>query len=242
MLAVYHCFVDLLTCCGDVEENPGPNTEEMLRSLMKDMKEIKATISASSLKLNETTQKLTSIETKLDGLSSTVCDYTSRVDDLQKTVDQLILKVDDLENRSRRNNLIIYGITEPQGEQLESLEEVTQKILRDTLSVHDVKIERIHRLGKPNPSKDRPVIFKLVDGRDKPGILKNCRKLKGTNYSISEDFSPRIQAIRKKLWEVTKENRERGEKVALLFDKVKINTKLFRWDEGSNMMVPLHSE
>lgn len=122
------------------------------------------------------------IESKLDCLSSTVFDHTSKVDDLRTTVDQLLLKVDDLENRSRRNNLIIYGIKESRGEQLESLQaEVSNKILNDTLGLPDVSIERIHRLGKPNVSKCQPVIFKLVDGRDKTKILKNCSKLKGTN-------------------------------------------------------------
>lgn len=74
-------------------------------------------------------------------------------------------------------------------------ERVAKGILEDIIKAPNIAIESIHRIGRPAANKCRPVILKLVDGRDKARILKNCSNLKGTDYSISEDFSPRVQAI-----------------------------------------------
>ncbi|XP_077516726.1 uncharacterized protein LOC144127643, partial [Amblyomma americanum] len=170
-------------------------------------------------------------------------DYTSKVESLEKTVDSLLMKVDDLENRSRRNNLIVFGVKETEDETPQDLENtVCKDVLLNRLKISDVAIERIHRIGRPAEDKCRPVIFKLVDGRIKERILKSCKNLKNTGYSISEDFSPRVQSIRKKLWESAKEQRLKEEKVMLKFDKIKINGKLYRWDDACNERVPCASK
>ncbi|KAH7960759.1 hypothetical protein HPB49_023047 [Dermacentor silvarum] len=216
----------------------------MLQTLIADVGELKQTVQATNSNVNETSIKLSSIDKKLDDISATVTYYTCKVDELQSEVAKLVLKVDDLENRSRRENLIVYGIKESIEENRQSLEQFLSKsILADTLKVPNVAIERIHRIGRPIEGRCRPVIFKLVDGRDKKvKNCKNCKKVKGTAYIISEDFSQRIQLIRKKLWAVAAEHRKKGDKVMLSFDKIKINGKLFRWDDTEDKIVPLASQ
>ncbi|KAH9374442.1 hypothetical protein HPB48_017096 [Haemaphysalis longicornis] len=238
--ATYDCFADLLSSCGDFESNPGPAVEEMLKTIMNQLGELKENPVKVNQRFDETCSMLTVINNKLDELTQTVKSYTAKVDDLQEQVNGLIRKIGDLKNRSRRNNIIIFGVKKPVGEPQQSLEEqVTKNIFEDLLKISAVAIERIHRIGRPAENKCRPVILKLVDGRDKVKIFKNCCNLKGTKYSISEDFSPRVQAIRKKLWASAKAERESGVKVALLFDKIKINGKLHQWDELLNKRVPL---
>lgn len=81
------------------------------------------------------------------------------------------------------------------------------------------------------------MILKLLDFRDKVTILRNCTKLKGTAFSVGEDFSNRIRDIRKKLWRVAKTKKEAGDKVFLVYDKLKVNEDLYRWDEETNDIV-----
>lgn len=50
-------------------------------------------------------------------------------------------------------------------------------------------VERIHRLGKRRENKIRPVIMRLFDYNEKIEIFKNCKQLKGSNISVSNDFS-----------------------------------------------------
>lgn len=118
---------------------------------------------------------------------------------------------------------------------------INENIITDILKINPVAIERIHRLGKPRPNKHRPIILKLIDFREKTTVLKSCFKLKGSNYSISEDFSARVRDIRKKLWNYGKPKKEAGDKVALAYDKLWINDELFCWDDVSNKVIPLKS-
>lgn len=84
------------------------------------------------------------------------------------------------------------------------------------------------------------VIFKLLDSRAKTKIFKNCTKLKGSNISVSEDFSLRVRNVRKQLWDSCRSNRENKDKVQLIFDKIKINDEVFVWDEESGDKVPMN--
>lgn len=137
----------------------------------------------------------------------------------------------------------MYGIPEKHDEDDVSLEQtVNNTIIKKTLELEPVAIERIHRLGKPDANKTRPVILKLLDTRDKIKILKNCQKLKGTKLAISEDFSARVRSIRKKLWDSAKSNKESGDKVWLVYDKISINRVLYRWDDTAGDKVEIKTE
>ena len=76
----------------------------------------------------------------------------------------------------------------------------------------DVSIERAHRIGNFDPShkKPRTVVCKLEKYKDKDNILRNGRKLKGTDIYINEDFSKETLAIRKELWQQVLKNRSNG--------------------------------
>lgn len=227
------CLRELLLLSGDVETNPGPELAVILKQLqniIEDLKEIKE-------------ERLTSIESKLElltTLDSKLSSCVTQVSNLQRTVADLEMKVDDLENRSRRSNLIVYGVDENPNGSEDSLDQViNSKIITGMLKMNPVSIERAHRLGKPNSEKKRPIICKLLDYRDKESVLKNCRRLKGSNISIGEDFSVRVRDIRRKLWNSAKANKESGDKVFLVYDKLKINKVLYRWDDATNDKVPL---
>lgn len=163
----------------------------------------------------------------------------SEIASLRSLVSTLEMKLDDLENRSRRNNLIIHGIPEEKDEDQGSLDAIVNgKIISDILKTEPITIERIHRLGKPHERKVRPVILKLLDHRDKNRVLKNCFKLKGSTFAISEDFSSRVREIRRKLWNCARKFKQAGDKVTLSYDKVRINGELFVWDSEKNDLVP----
>lgn len=80
-------------------------------------------------------------------------------------------------------------------------------------------------------------MLKLLDLRDKVTILRNCTKLKGTTFSVGEDFSNRVRYIRKMLWQIAKTKKEAGDKVFLVCDKLKVNEDLYRWDDDTNDIV-----
>ncbi|XP_049271219.1 uncharacterized protein LOC119391371 [Rhipicephalus sanguineus] len=235
----------LLLLGGDVESNPGPGDSvlaDQLKAIADDIREIKAEKSITNQKLSAIDRKLE----KLTGLEKQVSACTKRVVELEKNLAAMTKKIDELENRSRRSNIIVYGIQEEPNETTETLLRTTkERVLEGLLGLDITGIERIHRLGKlvkENPTKSRPVIPKLLDYRDKVSILKECFKLKGSGFSISEDYSHAVRDVRKKLWNRTKENRDRKEKVMLTYDKVRINGRLFAWDEERNDIVEMKTK
>lgn len=205
---------------------------KQLQQIANDIKEMKEVTLASIDK------KLESLPALENEISLCMREITS----LRNLVSALEMKIDDLENRSRRNNLIIHGIPKEKNEDPSSLDTIVNgKIISDILKTEPVPIERIHRLGKPATKKVRPVILKLLDHRDKNRVLKNCFKLKGSSFAISEDFSSRVRDVRRKLWNCAKKFKHAGDKVIMNYDKLRINGELLIWDCEKDDIAPVVS-
>ena len=115
-------------------------------------------------------------------------------------------KTIDLEDRSRRDNLVFYGIDESSGEDCEKL--VIEKIFINSGLFKKEEIdesvnifERVHRLGpkKRDQERPRPIIAKLGSFKDKERILQRSYKLKDTPFGVAEDFSKPTLQIRSEL-------------------------------------------
>ena len=90
-------------------------------------------------------------------------------------------KIVDLENRSRRNNLRVDGITEHANETWQVYEEKIKELLKNRLQLkEDIKIESAHRTGKGIEGKPRTIVFKLLSYKDKSLILGCAKRLSGT--------------------------------------------------------------
>ncbi|XP_077492095.1 uncharacterized protein LOC144102811 [Amblyomma americanum] len=222
--------LSLLMLCGDIESNPGPPTEQLLTQLLEGQKDIQRRLGEIEAKLH-----------KVEEFTSAINEFRDLSRELESRVAGLERKLVDLEDRGRRNNVIVFGIPEKLNE---TYEELSQSVLKgvfcDKMDTKVVSAERIHRIGRKQPNKHRPVIIKLMDHREKVNILKNCSKLKDTDYSISEDFSYTTRQIRKNLWESTAEIRKAGQKVKLIYNKIKIGDDLFVWDDTSKERVLEH--
>ena len=86
----------------------------------------------------------------------------------------------------------------------------------------------VHRLSsKPNS----PVIARCAFFKDKVNILKDKRKLQGSNISIGEDFCARVRDIRRKLTPHLKAKRNEGCRVSMVFDHLLVDGKRFTVDD-----------
>ena len=144
-------------------------------------------------------------------------DYQIDPDYVNDSLSELQEKISEMENRSRRNNIRVDGVTEEKGEMWEDCEFKVLEIWRDKLEIEDVTTERGHRVkpiqnktsnkGKASP---RTIVCKLLNYKDKTRIFRKCNRLKGTSYYINEDFSKETLALRKDLWKEIKTLREEG--------------------------------
>ena len=105
----------------------------------------------------------------------------------------------DLEARSRRNNVLFYGLSESRNEdcKLIILDKLRQEL---DIAISESDISRAHRLGRYVMSKKRPVIVAFQSYAVAESIIKQAYRLKGTNFSISRDFPLEITRARSTLW------------------------------------------
>ncbi|KAK9711956.1 hypothetical protein QE152_g25161 [Popillia japonica] len=110
----------------------------------------------------------------------------------------LSYKLDNLEQYSRRNNIRIIGIKEQKDEKLES---ELVSLFKDKLNINIVQrdMDCFHRVGNVDSKTkaSRPVIIKFATYNIKDEVLKNRKKLRGSNIFISEDLtSARYKLLR----------------------------------------------
>ena len=141
-------------------------------------------------------KELCEIKKNIEGMK---CDIAN----LKTEKSKLQLKQIDQEARSRRDNLIFYGIRE---EKDENVNEVICSFLREKLQISDgtTIIDRAHRLGRPKPGvflgkeKPRPIIVKFYRFKEKERV-RSMRSDLSAPYSISEDIPIEIREARKSL-------------------------------------------
>ncbi|KAH8025490.1 hypothetical protein HPB51_008976 [Rhipicephalus microplus] len=131
--------------------NPGPEVEDMLRELLSGQTKIAQEITGLSSRVASFEERLTEIELSVASITDVaprVSELEKAVADIRKIVSKLDHKNDDLENKSRRNNLLIYGLTENSGETSDELLETVTGLITSKLDVKCGDIERCHRLGE----------------------------------------------------------------------------------------------
>lgn len=157
----------------------------------------------------------------------------AKVDTLEQTIISLQAKIVDLEDRSRRSNLVVFGVDEDPAEtELDLKQKVLTEIFERKLNVPCRSVGRIHRIGRPG--KQRPVIIFFQDFNEKERVLMNAKKLKGSKVSIQNDYSKETLRKRKLLWDSAKNEKLQGKKVTLVHDKLRIDKEKFEWDDTTN--------
>ena len=114
------------------------------------------------------------------------------------------LDVEEREDRAKRkNNIVISGIMEEEGENVRNLKNKIQELFIEHFDMSDVPIEGAHRVGKKSEDGKRPkiIICTIMDTRKRQIILDNSSiYLRGTNVYINEDRTFMQQkAVREKV-------------------------------------------
>ena len=167
--------------------------------------------------IKELKKEVTDLKSSVEHTDADLNDLSDRVDeiyDYQVDPEYVTNKLIDLEDRSRRNNLRIDGISESRNETWEECEEEIQKVFNEKLGVKNVQIKRAHcsKMSKSNNNSEKPrtIVCKLLSYKQKEEMLRNTKKLKGSNIFINEEFCHGKMQYRKKLWKKVKNLRSQG--------------------------------
>ena len=175
--------------------------------------------------LEYTGTKATTLRKQTDRELKKTHDYTAR---LERRIERQAEEIDQLrdqllseQTRSMRSNLIFSGI--PEGDQNENCESVVRDFLRNNMGVNDIDIviERSHRLGGWQRGKNRPIVTKFLNFKDKETIRQAAPKtLRNTGYGVNEQFPKEITDKRKLLIPVLKAERRQQKRANLIVDKL----------------------
>ena len=94
----------------------------------------------------------------------------------------------------------------------EECEEKVNCFLEEKLDIDtsDTWIERALRVDVKKTGQERQIVVQFTSYKHKLDILRNCKKLKGTNFSVFEDFRKETATIRKEEWKEVLKNRKDG--------------------------------
>ena len=112
------------------------------------------------------------------------------VSSLNEKLNGFTEQVDRQEQYSRRNCLLIHGITE--GNQ-ENTDDLALEIFREKLDIELTQrdLDRTHRIGKNDKrsNRPRPVIVKFIRYNDRKKIFSKKKQLKNSGISITESLT-----------------------------------------------------
>lgn len=181
-------------------------------------------------KINENLQGLDNkMNTRFDQVITEIASVKKENVELSKKVEEQGKIIESLEREIRKNNLVIKGIPEEEGER----EEDTRNKMMEMAAKIGVKIDQemqiddIRRMGRYKPKETRPILLKLTTRQKKMEILKQAKELKGTNIWIDEDYTKKVQEERKALIPHLKEARQHGYKAILRYNKLIINNEVY---------------
>ena len=133
---------EIMACFKNIMENISNKVDGTIR----DVQELKTSLEFSNdiqeNKLNVINKTIEKVEYELKNIT-----FLNSQDRL--VIEQQKQKVIDLEDRSRRNNLRKYGLSENEKETWDDTEENVKHFFRDKLHINkDIEIDRAHRTGR----------------------------------------------------------------------------------------------
>lgn len=135
-------------------------------------------------------------------------------------------RIKRIEREMRAKNAVINGILEDNDEM--DLNESIRQIIIDKLEIDCKKedIESVRRIGIKG-QYSRPIHVKFQNESVRNNIMKNKKKLKGSNIYIDEDYTQEIREERKILREVLKKEKQEGKNAYIKYNKLISNKEVY---------------
>lgn len=140
----------------------------------------------------------------------------TKLDDAFKIISQQQLFLEALDNKERRRNLVITGLSEEADAIGATDVEKIRAVVQGTgyNEVFDPETWEIKRLGKPDDRKKRPILVVVENAEMRMKILKGAKNLKSTRSQFATVYVKKDQhpAVRKETARLRAREREEKEK------------------------------
>ncbi len=168
-----------------------------LKSLEEDFKQ------SLDFNSNELDKKVQCLEKDNKSLHAKVNELQDLVHKQNRERIELKNKMVDLEDRSRRDNLVIEGIPDCENETKQVCENKTRKFLNEKLQVKNsgkMALGRVHRIGPYKKNQTRSTIIKFDIYKQRDTVWEGRKNLpKGSRVRVRENFSKETESARAQL-------------------------------------------
>jgi ribA/ribD-fused uncharacterized protein len=201
-----------------------------LKSEKGKLSDIKTSLEFTQSELKISKQDIGDLKMKSTSLREDQSAIVSQLLAIQRENHEVKERLLKLETYTRRENLKLSGLIEPNNETGDQCRKSVVAFFQDQLEITNaanIEFQRVHRLGKRVPGKDREVIVRFVRFGDRENVWSRKKKLKGTSYIIKEDFPAEIESRRSQLFPIYKAALTQKKKAALIVDNLFIDGKKY---------------
>ena len=195
------------------------STDQKLDIIIKKLFEMDSKFNTLNNRVQENHRKIFDMETHMEDLTATVTDLSAKVNKMEEMIE-------DQANRSRRNNVIFYGVPEgAEGREVGDCTKLIKTIMTKHMNMAEAgawEIERAHRTPMGPPRQDgrvRPIHVKFLRYQNRVSLLKAApKKLRDNEYKcgpvsarlfITDDVTPSVRQDRKKLVQLKNKVKEK---------------------------------
>ncbi|CAC5378147.1 unnamed protein product [Mytilus coruscus] len=176
--------------------------------------DIKAELNKISSQLKTNNSNVNTVDKKL----------SASLDDMKRENDRLQNELLEVQMKAMSNNLIFYNIPEVNDENCRN---TIGKFCEEKLKIENpsnIVVTDAYRLGKKG-TNNRPILVKFSSFENRDNVKKSAKKLKGSNFGISEQLPLEIQKRRKEKLPIMKQLRDQDVKAYFVKDKIFVGGK-----------------
>ena len=171
----------------------GAGENQWIRDALQEIKaELKALASAEDVRklASEFKEQIAKLEGTIFELCSEISSVKAENKALRDRVNDLESGINSLEQYGRRTNIRIFNLKENKGESSEMCRKKCCELFTEIgVATKEADLEAAHRVGRETDGRNRPIIVRFLDRRQRDRVLDNRRKLKGKRVAISEDLT-----------------------------------------------------
>ncbi|KAK4299453.1 hypothetical protein Pmani_028266 [Petrolisthes manimaculis] len=203
---------------GEINKMTNPQLKKALATLIN----TDASQQPSNNDLLDEIKSLKADDRGMAGIKQKLDQLTERLDQAYNIISQQQFFMESLDNKERRNNLIITGVSEAVDEIDRTDVEKVRNVITETgyQLTSDPATWEIRRLGRENERRKRPLLVVVGDGHQRNEILKKARNLKSAqglmaSVYIKKDVHPAVRKEMARLRQREKEEKDKPENVGV---------------------------
>lgn len=163
----------------------------------------------------------------------------SECNNLREENIQLKKRVLNLERKTKKYNIVIYGLKECSLRKEEETE--IQNLFNRNLELNysPREIRDFYRIGKKDQNKCRPLLVEFNNYSTRDNVFQNISKLKNTKFFITPDLTPEDYSIQKSLRNTIKVVKEKYPQAYIKKNILFVNRQQFAAEEINTLTIPI---